>query len=54
MSVIKYALRYLRWYHVVGLLLGVTAIIGVFWWVNERKRLHLLDFNDETDLIEAA
>ena len=52
MSIIKLAMRYLRWYHVVGLLLGVTAIVGIVWWLREHERANQLGFGDDTDLVE--
>ena len=51
---IRYVMRYIRWYHVVGLLLGFTVIIGVFWWLKEHERARILEYSDETDLVEAA
>ena len=54
MNMLKLAMRYVRWYHVVGLLLGVTAIVGVYWWLRERERTHGLEFGDQSDIVEAA
>ncbi len=54
MSLVKYAVRYVRWYHIVGLLLGVTVLIGVFWWYKERERFRFLSHEEDTDLVEVA
>ena len=53
MSIIKLAMRYLRWYHVVGLLLGLTGLIGVYWWLREHDRANHLGWDDTTDLEES-
>ncbi len=54
MNILSLLFRQIKWYHVVGLLLGFTAIIGVIWWLREQERTESLRFTDETDLIEVA
>lgn len=53
MNILKLALKYLRWYHVVGMLLGVTFIIGLIWWLKEHDRASRLGWDDVTDLVES-
>jgi hypothetical protein len=52
MNILRLAMKYLRWYHVVGLLLGVTFIIGLVWWLKEHDRATRLGWDDVTDLVE--
>jgi len=52
MSLIRAVTRYVKWYHIVGLLLGVTVLTGLIWWLIERDRGASFRYNDETDLVE--
>ena len=51
MSFIRFITRYVRWYHIVGLLLGVTVMTGLLWWLIERDRASSFRYGDETDLV---
>ena len=51
MSLIRFVTRYVRWYHVVGVLTGVTILTGLIWWMIERDRGAGFRYNDETDLV---
>jgi hypothetical protein len=52
MSLLRVITRYIRWYHVVGLLLSLTALTGIVWWLMEHERGSSFRFGDETDLVE--
>ncbi len=52
MNFLKLAMKYLRWYHVVGILLGGVFAVGLFWWLGERDRANRLGFDDVTDLVD--
>ncbi|MEA2031654.1 MAG: hypothetical protein U9N55_08705 [candidate division Zixibacteria bacterium] len=50
MNIFRLAMRYFRWYHVVILLFGVTAVIGIIWWLRDHERANHLGWDDTTDL----
>jgi len=52
MNILRFAVKYLRWYHVVGILFGITFVVGLIWWLREHDRSHRLGWADVTDLVE--
>ena len=52
MSFVRFVTRYVRWYHMISLLLGIAAITGMVWWFIERSRGSSFRWGDETDLVE--
>ena len=52
MNFFRFIARYVRWYHVVGFMAALTAVLGVSWWLRERERGNSFRWADETDLVE--
>jgi len=52
MSLIRSVTRYIRWYHIVGLLTGVTILTGLIWWLVEHERGASFRYGDKTDLVD--
>ena len=52
MSFLRWVTRYVRWYYVVGALLGLTVVAGLAWWLIEHDRDSSFRWGDETDLVE--
>ncbi len=51
MSFIRFITRYVKWYHIVGLLTGITILTGLIWWLIEHDRGSSFRYGDETDLV---